>query len=159
MEGYALLICSCLCICQRNSKDRICTQLGLVLCAVRIQHDLVDLIDIGSVLSDQKVSDDVVDIVNSLGHALAFITVLVVVTKLQCLKLACGCTARNRCHTDCAAGKLYLCLNGRVGAGIQDLTRMNPDDSHKLIHVSSPPLDIYLYCFAEPRTSPPWLCL
>src|SRR3546814_8028548 len=67
-----LLVCSTgLADSERNTKDRIGAELGLVLGAVELDHELVDLELLRHVLANdgrRKVRNDVLD---GFGHALA----------------------------------------------------------------------------------------
>ena len=130
VEGDAQLVRRCLAAGDGDREDRVRAQLGLVLGAVRRDHCLVDRIDVGSVHAAKRVVDDGVDVVDRLGNALAAETLLVAVAKFERLELARGRAARSRASADGAACKHNFRFNGRVAAGIDDLSAVNFDDFH-----------------------------
>ena len=121
-----------------NGQNGVCAQLGLVLGAVGVDHGLVDGVDVGSIHADDGISDDGVDVLHSLGDALAQIAALVAVAQLQRFELAGGCAGRCAAPGHGAVGEGDLSLNSGVAAGVQDLTALNVYDL-KIVH------DLYLH--------------
>ena len=108
-----------------NGQNGVCTQIGLVLRAVRLEHGGIDGVDVGSVQAHHGVSNDGVDVLDSLGHALAQIAALVAVAQLERLELAGGSAGGSTAACDRAVCQRDLSFNGGVAAGIQDLTADN----------------------------------
>ena len=75
----------------RNSKDRIRTELGLVLRAVQIEHRLIDRVDIACLEARKRRSDLFIYILDSLGNSFAAEFRLVAVTQLECFELPRRC--------------------------------------------------------------------
>ena len=124
--------------CNGNSQDGVCAQVGFILGAVGFQHGGVHRVDVGSVQAHHGVRNDGIDVLHSLGHALAQVTALVAVAELQRLKLAGGSTGRGAAACNSAVGQSDLSLNGGVSAGVQDLAA---DDgfNFQIVHKSCPP--------------------
>ena len=133
--------CSCCCSCSSdgNCQDRICAQLGLVLCAVCCDHCLVHSVQVRGIHASDSLVNDGVDVFNCLGHALAQITCLVAVTQFQRLEFAGGCAAG--CSTSCGStvNQSHFRLNGRVSSGIQNFSANNLFDL-QVIHCYTTPL-------------------
>ena len=72
-----------------------------------------------------SISNDGVDVLNSLGHALAQIAALVAVPQLQSFKLTSGCAGRCAAACHSAVGQSDLRFHGGVAAGVQDLAAYN----------------------------------
>ncbi len=87
LENVTFVCSSGLADCHGNSQDGIGSQLVFVVCSVQLDHHLIDLslVDRVNVGRDQSGSDDLVDIVDSLGHTLAMPLGLVLVPQLQSL--------------------------------------------------------------------------
>ena len=117
-----------------NSEYCVCAQLALVLCAVCVDHSLVDRVNIGSVHAHDSVTDNGIHIIDSLGHALAAETGLVAVAKLQSLEFAGGSAAGSRAPCDCSVCEIYLRLNGRIAAGV-DYFAADDILNFKIVHV------------------------
>ena len=137
--------------CDGHSQDRVGAQVGLVFGAVGREHRSVHSVDVGGVHADDGVSDDGIDILNGLGHALAQVTALVAVTQLQSLKLTSGSAARRAAACDGTVSQGHLSLNGGVATRVQNLAT---DDlfNFQIIHDRIPP-DFSLSC-AGPGAMP-----
>ena len=72
---------------QRDTQDSVSTQLALSRSTVESDHLIVQTALVEDAVTLQSGSDDVVDIGNSLQHALATETALITVAKLQGLVL------------------------------------------------------------------------
>ena len=116
--------CRCRCFRCRNgnSQDRVRAQLILVGCAVKIKHDLIYQISIRSVYACQGRSDQLVDVGDGLGNAFSAVFALVAVAKLERFEDTGGSAGRSRASADRTVCQMDLCLNGRIAAGVNDLT-------------------------------------
>ena len=90
-----------------NSEYRIRAELGLVVRAVRIEHELIDFVGVESVRAAKRLVDNGVD-VDGFGNALAAVTRLVAVAKLYRLEFARRRARRGRASSDNAVLKLYF---------------------------------------------------
>ena len=122
--------------CDGHGQDGVCTQVGLVLGAVGLDHGGVDGVDVGSIHAHNSVCDDGVDVLHSLSHALAQVTALVAVTQLQSLELAGGCAGRCAAAGDSAVGQGDLSFHGGVAAGVQDLAAHN-GFNFQIVHIEN----------------------
>jgi hypothetical protein len=103
---------------QTDTENSVGTKLGLVVSAIKLVEELVDLglvLDIKALL-DQSRTNGLVDIGDGLGDTLATPLVLLTVTELASLVLACFL-------------KVIVCLGsgGRSGAGGRDEPVEAPD--------------------------------
>ena len=113
----------------RNSKDRIRTELGLVLRAVQIEHRLIDRVDITCLEARKRGSDLFIYILDSLGNSFAAEFRLVAVTQLECLELPRRCP-RGRCAAaDRTVFENDLRFDRRIAARVDDLTTNNLGNS------------------------------
>ena len=115
-------ICSGSCSGNRHGENRICAKLGFVLCAVCFDHCLVDRINIRSIHTGQHFIDLGVDVLDCFLHTLAEIAGFVAVTQFQCLKFTGRCAGGSSSSADRTVHEENLCLNGRIAAGIHNLT-------------------------------------
>ena len=95
IEGHALLGGTGLGDSQAHTEDGVGTKLGLVGSAIKVVEELVDLglvLDV-DVLLDDRGSDDLVDVLDSLENTLASPMGLVAVAELASLVLAYPATA------------------------------------------------------------------
>ena len=104
-----------------NRQIGVCTEVGLILGAVGLQHSGVHGVDVGGIHADENLVDGGVDVLNSLADALAAEAALVAVAQLQSLKFTGGRTAGGSTAANRAVGQPYLCLDGGVAAGVDDL--------------------------------------
>ena len=111
--------------CNGHRQNGVCTQIGLILGAVCLDHGGVDGVDVGSIHAHNRVRDDRVDVLHRFGHALAQIAALVAVPQLQRLKLAGGCTGRGAAARHRAVRQRDLGFHGGVAAGVQNLAAYN----------------------------------
>ena len=103
-------------------QDCIGSQSGFILGSVRIDHCLINGINIGSIHSLQCLINYSIDIFYSLLHTFAQISALVSVSQFQCLEFTGGCTAGCHAASDGTIYQSYLCFYGRISSGIQNLT-------------------------------------
>ena len=94
---------------------------GRLVAAVGLQHSGVHGVDVGGIHADENLVDGGVDVLNSLADALAAEAALVAVAQLQSLKFTGGRTAGGSTAANRAVGQPYLCLDGGVAAGVDDL--------------------------------------
>ncbi len=113
---------SCSCCCDGYSQDRISAQIGLILCAVCLDHGSIYSVGIGSIQTNQNFINGGIDVFNCLLYALAQVSGLVAVTKLKCFKLTCGSAAGSSAASYSTVNQVNLCLNGGVSSGIKDLS-------------------------------------
>ena len=104
-----------------NRQNGVCTEVGLILGAVGLQHSGVYGVDVGGIHAGENLVDGGVDVLNSLADALAAEAALVAVAQLQSLKFTGGRTAGGSAAANRAVGQPYLCLDGGVAAGVDDL--------------------------------------
>ena len=112
----------------RHTQDRIGTELGLVLRAVQLDHQPVDVFLVACVQAQQLGGELVVDVVHGLLDALALIVVLLAVTQFDGLVLAGARAGGDDGPPDGAVGKVCLDFNGRIAARIQDLPAVDDLD-------------------------------
>ena len=104
-----------------NRQNGVCTEVGLILGAVGLQHSGVHGVDVGGIHAGENLVDGGVDVLNSFADALAAEAALVAVAQLQSLKFTGGRTAGGSTAANRAVGQPYLCLDGGVAAGVDDL--------------------------------------
>ena len=105
-----------------HRQNGVGAQIGLVLCAVCLDHGLVDGVDVQGVLAAEGAVDDGVHIVHSLGNTLAAKAGLVTVAQLQSLELAGGSARGRGAGAHGAVIQVDVGLNGGIAPGINDLT-------------------------------------
>ena len=108
--------------CDGHRQYGVCAEVGLVLCAVRLQHGGIHGVGVGGIKADQRRVDDGVDVLHRLADALAAEAAFIAVAQLQRLKLAGGCAAGGRTPAHGAVRQPDLGLHRRVAAGVDDLT-------------------------------------
>lgn len=113
---------------QGDTKDGVSTQLALVVGSVELDHDLVDNALLTRVTAEHLLGDLLVDVLNSLENTLTGVTLLIAVTQLNGLELTGRSARRNRSAGLGAVVEDHLDLNGRVAAGIEDLTGFDEFD-------------------------------
>ena len=128
VQRYALGLCGGLGGSQGHREDRVGAQLGLVLGAVQLDHRVVEGFLVGRVLAQQQVADRAVDVGHGFQHALAQVTALVAIAQLEGLAGTGGSTGRRAGAADDAVVQDHVRFNGRVAAGVQDLTALDVDD-------------------------------
>ena len=119
-----------------HGQNGVCSQIGLILGAVGLQHGGIDCVDVGSVQPHHSIGDDGVDVLNGLGHALAKIAALVAIAKLQRLELAGGCAGGGAAAGHGAIGQRDLGFHSGVAAGVQDLAADNRFD-FQIVHTKT----------------------
>ena len=122
---------------QRDAQDSVGTEVALVGSAVELAHEPVDVDLVGGVEVDDLGGDDLVDVLDGLGDALAKVAALVAVAELNRLELARG---RARGHGRAALGataEVDVDFYGRVAARIERLA--GPDVADACVHCSTPP--------------------
>ena len=129
VERNILGLCRRIRCCNRNSKNRVCTEFRLVFRAIHVEHRLIDDIDVARLETEECRSDLLVDVVHRLRDTLAAELRLVAVTQLQCLELTRGCTRGRSAAANRAVLENDLCLDRRIAARIDDLTTDDLSDS------------------------------
>ena len=120
---------------ERHSENRVGSQAGLVLRAVKRNQSSVDRALIGSVEAGQRRADLLPNVADRLLDAFAEVRLGVAVTELDGLVLAGRCSGRHGRASDLAGAELHLDLDSRVAAGIEDLS--SSDSSNLCAHSSS----------------------
>ena len=128
-----------------DRQNGVCAQIGFVLGAVGPEHGGINGIDVGGIHAHHRVSDDGVDVLHSLGHALAQIAALVAVAQLQSLELAGGSAGGGTAAGNRAVGQSDLGLNGGISAGVQDLAADHRFNFQIVHHSNLPIFDEILY--------------
>ena len=128
-----------------DRQNGVCAQIGFVLGAVGPEHGGINGIDVGGIHAHHCVSDDGVDVLHSLGHALAQIAALVAVAQLQSLELAGGSAGGGTAAGNRAVGQSDLGLNGGISAGVQDLAADHRFNFQIVHHSNLPIFDEILY--------------
>ena len=106
----------------RHGKNRICAELGFILCSVSFDHRLVDGINVRSIHAGQHLIDCGIDVFDSFLYTLPEIAGFVAVAQFQCLKFAGRCAAGSSSPADRTVHEENLRLDGRIAAGIHNLT-------------------------------------
>ncbi len=119
---------------QGHAQNGVGAQAGLVGGAVQLDEELVDAGLIQHVQAQDGLGDLAVDVLNSLGHALAAVTGLVAVTELAGLVDTGGSAGGDSRAADGAIVQGDLHLDGGIAAGVQDLARHNVYDFKILFH-------------------------
>ena len=90
---------------------------------------------LGRILAQQQVTDRPIAVGHGLQHALAQVTALVAIAQFESLAGTGGSTGRGAGAADDAAVQDHVRFNGRVAAGVQDLTALDVDDlCHSCMH-------------------------
>ena len=108
-----------------HGQNGVCAQIGFIFGAIGLDHGSVDGVDVGGIHAHNSISNDGVDVLNSLGHALAQIAAFVAVPQLQSFKLTSGCAGRCAAACHGAVGQSDLRFHSGVAAGVQDLAAYN----------------------------------
>mmetsp|Transcript_13538 Transcript_13538/g.18732 ORF Transcript_13538/g.18732 Transcript_13538/m.18732 type:complete len:233 (+) Transcript_13538:1029-1727(+) len=111
---------------KRDTKDGIGAELGLVLRAIQIKHDLINLSLLSGVLADQSILNQSVDVVYSLKNALTHVPVATV-TKLAGLVDTSG-SAAGYGSAEHAIISENIDLHSGVATGIDDLAALDVSD-------------------------------
>ena len=120
---------------QGHGQGGVGTQVGFVVGAVQIQHDLVDIGLFVGVNADKGLGNVVVHVFHGFQYAFAEITRCVAVAQLQGFFLAGRCAAGHGCAAHNAAFQQNVAFNGGVAARIQNLAGENIDNG---THVLAP---------------------
>ena len=112
-----------LCDGEGHAEDGVGAELGLRGGAVKLEHEVIDTALIAGAQTDNLGSDDLVDIGNGLGNALAEVALGVAVAKLKSLVHARGCARRDCRTTERAVLKNHINFNRRITAGVNDFPR------------------------------------
>ena len=90
IKRYRKIIGSSSCHCERNSKDRIRSKPALVVSSIKLDKYSVDVALIECIETNERVVDFVVDVSDSIEHALTHVTTFTV-AKLDGLERPGGC--------------------------------------------------------------------
>ena len=110
---------------QGHAEDGVGAQTALVRGAVELDHDLIESALVGSVHADDLRSDLLVHGLDGVENTLALVHGLVAIATLPSLGFAGGSTGRNEAQALSTVFGVENDLNGRVAAGIENLTRVN----------------------------------
>ena len=116
-----------------DAEGGVGSQTALAVRTVELDHLAVDARLIADVGSDQGVADLALNIGDGFQYPLAQVTGLVAVPQLECLAGAGGSTRGDGRATDGAVRGDHISLDGRVAAGIHDLTGADVDDLRHLV--------------------------
>ena len=105
-----------------DAENRICTKTALIFGAVEIDQDVVKASLVAGIPAKDRISDFAIDVVHSLQHAFAVITVLIAVTELSGFEHAGGCTGRYSGSGEGAVFELHIDFDSRVSTGIQNFS-------------------------------------
>ena len=110
---------------QGHAEDGVGAQTTLVRGAVELDHDLIESALVGSIHADDLRSDLFVHGLDGIENTLALIHGLVAIATLPSLSFTGGSTGRNEAQALSTVFGVENDLNGRVAAGIENLTRVN----------------------------------
>jgi hypothetical protein len=108
-----------------RAEDRIRAEFTLVGGAVDFKQGHIDGFLFDSIKTDQRVGNIAVDVLNSLGHALAHIVGFITVTQFECFVNAGRGARRHGCASPTAIGQHNFHFHGRVAAGVEYLSPNN----------------------------------
>ena len=124
---------------KRDTEDRVGAETSLVGRAVEADHRFVDLDLRLGVEAAQRIEDFAIDRFDRAAHALAEITLLVAVTKLDGLVRAGRSSRRHGGTAERAILQDDIDLNGRIAAAVENFAADNIDDgSHTRSRLTSP---------------------
>ena len=119
---------------QRHAKDGVRTEVALRGGAVQRDHRFVDADLVGYGHTENLLRNHLVDILHGFQYSLAAVTALIAVTQFERLVFARRCSRRHGRTAESAAGGGYFDFDGRIPAGIQDLSGMN---TYNLTHFTT----------------------
>ena len=134
IKALAGSLCRCACAGEGYAENGVCAEAGLVGGAVYLDEHLVDAGLIEHVQTDHCFRDLAVYVLNRLADALAAVTALVAVAKLAGLVHTGGCAGGDCRTADGAVIEGDLDLDGRVAAGVKDLSCHYVNDLKVLFH-------------------------
>lgn len=111
-----------------DGEDGVGAQVALVLAAVHLDHRLVQPALVGNLTAEEPGRELVVDVAHRLHHRFAEIAGLVAVPQLQGLTGAGGGAGRHGGPAQVPGSDDDIGFNGRVAAGIEDLTGTDTGD-------------------------------
>ena len=112
------------------TQDGVSTELALGGGAVELDHRHVDGALIKGIHTLNLGSDYLVNVLDSFQDALTTVTLLVTVTKLECLVLTSGCATGHRSTAHVAALEGYFNFYSRIATRIQNFSGMNLFNIH-----------------------------
>ena len=136
----------------RYGQDRICTKLGLILCAVCRDHRRIYCINVRRIHTGDRCIDRSIDVLYCFLYALAKVSALVAIAQLQCFKFSSRCSARRHASSYSAVYQIYLRLHGRIAAGVHNFSS-NDLLNLQVIHVHSPFVYLLSPAYAEGITN------
>ena len=114
----------------REAEDGVGAELVLVVGAVEVTEDLVELHLVCSGEADDGGGENLFDVADGLENALAEEALLVAIAELDGLALARGGARGDGCATGRARQKGDIDLNGGVATGVENFARLDFDDGH-----------------------------
>ena len=111
-----------------NGENRVRAEAALVLRAIELNHRAVDVALIRRLNPEHRVRDVFVHVTDGLKHTLAAETLRILVAELDRFADAGRRAGRNRRAAHHAGLKPHIAFNGRVAAGIENLTADNIND-------------------------------
>ena len=130
VERHAELVGGGVCRGHRDAQDRVGAQLVLIVGAVEIAEDLVELHLVCSGETDDGGGEELFDVADGLEHALAEEALLVAVTELNGLALARGGARGDGRAAGRTGEEGDIDFNGGVATGVEDFARLHFDDGH-----------------------------
>lgn len=108
-----------------GTQNGVGAKVGLVVGVVEVNERIVDGDLVENIHADEGLGDFTVHMLDGVQHAFAAITLLVAVTELEGFAGTGGGTGRNRGAGDDSGLQRNFNFNGRVTAGIENLTAEN----------------------------------
>jgi len=117
---------------ERHTENGVGSELGLVGCAVELDHGLIDEALVDGVEVDDLGSDQFVHIGDGPVHTLAAVARVLAVAQLQGFVLARGRAGGNRRAPERAGVEADVDFDGRIAPGVHDLAGVDVfNDCHE----------------------------
>ena len=111
--------------CQRNTKNGIGAQLGLVFCTIKFNHVIVDAFLIGNIPTFKCIRQNCIHMFNRLKNGLAHVKRLIAISEFHRLVCAGWSTGRHSSAAHESVFSIHINLDGRVATGVENLTTHN----------------------------------
>jgi len=136
VKRHALALCGSLGSSQGNTQDSVCSQLVFVWGAIKLAHEVIQLLLVPDIHALDGTGQGVVHGSHGRQTALADVAALVVIAELACLIDTCGGARwHSSAHGDTALGG-DVDLNSWVATAVEDLAGDNGVDGKDLRHCS-----------------------